>query len=97
MPYEVNPADFRRARQLRRLASGLRRLVSRIFPAPLYREIKQLRDRVDLLERQLNTLQGRACDQEATAHRLAALEDAVIELREQRGAAEETSGSLQAR
>src|SRR5438105_2131131 len=89
MPYEVNPAELRLARRLRRLGSGLRRLASRIFLAPLYGELKDLRERQDILERQLNAVLGRAYDQDAVARRLGALEDAVIELRELLAAADE--------
>jgi hypothetical protein len=97
MTYEVHPAEFRLARRLRRMGSGLRRLASRIFLAPLYAELVELRGQQAQLERQLNSLLARAYDQDAVAHRLAALEDALIELREQRSAAEEPSESVRAR
>jgi hypothetical protein len=96
MAYEVTPAELRLARRLRRVGASLRRLLSRIFLAPLYAELNELRGRQDQLERQMNGLLGRACDQDATAHRLAALEDALIELREQTDVAEEASGPLRA-
>ena len=83
MAYVVNPAEFRFLRRLRKLAAGLRRLASRVFLAPLYAELDALRARQAQLEQQLHALLGRATDQDATARRLAAIEDALIELREQ--------------
>jgi hypothetical protein len=91
MAYVVNPAEFRFLRRLRKFGPGLRRLASRVFLAPLYTELDALRQRQALLERQLHTLLGRATDQEATARRLAAIEDALIEMREQPGTADRVS------
>jgi hypothetical protein len=89
--YVVNPAEFRFLRRLRNLAAGLRRLTSRVFLAPLYAELDAVRARQAALEGQLNALLGRATDQDATARRLAAIEDALIELREHLGARDSLS------
>jgi hypothetical protein len=78
----LDPAEYHVVRGLRRLAGGLRRLGARVFLAPLHAELRALRERQDVLERQLHALRGRAFDQDALARRLADLEDAVIELRE---------------
>jgi hypothetical protein len=83
--YVFNPAEFRLLRRLRKLAAGMRRLASRVFLAPLYTELDALRARQAVLQRQLHALLGRATDQDATARRLAAIEDALIDLREQLG------------
>jgi hypothetical protein len=83
MAYKANPAELRLAQRLRRMRSALRHLLSRIFMAPLYAELNELRARQDLLQSQLNLALARAYDQEALARRLAALEDALLEWREQ--------------
>jgi hypothetical protein len=79
----LDPAEYRLVRGVRRLAASVRRVASRLLLAPIYAELAALRLRQEELERQVAALRGRAFDQEATARRLAALEDAVIELRQQ--------------
>jgi hypothetical protein len=83
MAFEVHPAEYRALRRLRRFVAAVCRLASRVFLAPLYAELNELRARQDRLEHQLHALLGRAWDQEATTRRLAAIENALIELREQ--------------
>jgi hypothetical protein len=82
MSHLVNPSEFHLVRRLRRFTHGLRRLAARLFLAPLVAELDALRARQDQLEHRLHTLLGQTHDREALARRLAALEDAVIELRE---------------
>jgi hypothetical protein len=84
-------AEYRLVRGVRRLAGGLRRVAARVLLAPLYAELAALRERQEELERQLAAVRGRAFDHEALARRLAALEDAVIDMRPH-GVAEPEAG-----
>jgi hypothetical protein len=77
----LDPAEYRLVRGVRRLAAGLRRVAARLLLAPLVAELAALRERQEELERQLSALRGRSFDHGALSRRLAALEDAVIELR----------------
>jgi hypothetical protein len=78
----LDPAEYRLVRAVRRFGAGVRRVAARLLLAPVYAELAALRERQEELERQVAALRGRAFDQGAMARRLAALEDAVIELRQ---------------